>query len=78
MVGGYAPGMPAEPRTESLKFLPTPAHGEVSAVWSCPVEPRHVLCLGHGAGSTLQHRLMQQLSLALNERGVATLRFNYP
>jgi len=71
--------MNAELRAEeSLKFSPTPAHGEVSALWSCPVEPRRVLCLGHGAGSTLQHRLMQQLSLALNERGVATLRFNYP
>jgi len=76
--GGYPLGMHAEPRAESLKFLPTPTQGEVSALWSCPVEPRYVLCLGHGAGSTLQHRLMQQLSLALNERGVATLRFNYP
>ena len=34
--------------------------------------------LGHGAGSTLQHRLMEQLSAALVALGVATLRFNYP
>jgi predicted alpha/beta-hydrolase family hydrolase len=58
--------------------VPTSTHGEVSALWSCPDEPRGVLCLGHGAGSTLQHRLVQQLSLALNEQGIATLRFNYP
>jgi predicted alpha/beta-hydrolase family hydrolase len=37
-----------------------------------------VLVLGHGAGSTLQHRLLEQLSAALVARGVATLRFNYP
>jgi predicted alpha/beta-hydrolase family hydrolase len=70
--------MPAELAPQSLKFSPTPTHGEVSASWSCPAEARCALCLGHGAGSTLQHRLMQQLSLALNEQGVATLRFNYP
>jgi predicted alpha/beta-hydrolase family hydrolase len=34
--------------------------------------------LGHGAGSTLQHRLMESLSGALATAGVATLRFNYP
>ena len=70
--------MPAELATQSLKFSPTPTHGEVSALWSRPAEARSALCLGHGAGSTLQHRLVQQLSLALNEQGVATLRFNYP
>jgi predicted alpha/beta-hydrolase family hydrolase len=34
--------------------------------------------LGHGAGSSLQHRLMAQLSAALEAVGVATFRFNYP
>jgi predicted alpha/beta-hydrolase family hydrolase len=34
--------------------------------------------LGHGAGSTLRHRLVEQLSAALAAAGVATLRFNYP
>lgn len=37
-----------------------------------------MLVLGHGAGSTLQHRLVEGLSMALAGRGVATLRFNYP
>jgi predicted alpha/beta-hydrolase family hydrolase len=75
---GYPPDMHGAPTAESLKFSPTPTHGDVSALWSYPAQPRYVLCLGHGAGSTLQHRLMEQLSAALNERGVASLRFNYP
>lgn len=34
--------------------------------------------LGHGAGSSLRHRTMEQLSAALEAVGVATFRFNYP
>jgi predicted alpha/beta-hydrolase family hydrolase len=37
-----------------------------------------MLVLGHGAGSTLSHPLVEALSEALNASGVATLRFNYP
>jgi predicted alpha/beta-hydrolase family hydrolase len=59
-------------------FRPTPEHGEVSAIWSCPPGAIAALVLGHGAGSTLRHRLVEELSQALNAAGVATFRFNYP
>ncbi|MEO8183415.1 MAG: alpha/beta family hydrolase [Deltaproteobacteria bacterium] len=66
--------MPAVP----LQFTPTPQHPPVSALWSCPPGVQHVLVLGHGAGSTLNHPLMARLSAALEAVGVATFRFNYP
>jgi uncharacterized protein len=62
----------------TLQFTPTPQHTPVSASWSCPPGAQHVLVLGHGAGSTWQHRLMERLSAALEAVGVATFRFNYP
>jgi predicted alpha/beta-hydrolase family hydrolase len=61
-----------------LQLIATPQHPPVSALWSRPDGARWALALGHGAGSTLQHRLMEQLSAALGAAGVATLRFNYP
>ena len=66
--------MPATP----LQLIASPQHPPVSALWSRPERSRWALALGHGAGSTLQHRLMEQLSAALEAAGVATFRFNYP
>ena len=37
-----------------------------------------LLVLGHGSGTNLRHRFMQELSDALNDAGIATFRFNYP
>src|SRR4051812_28221185 len=62
----------------ALQFTPTPQHTPVSASWWCPPGAQQALVLGHGAGSTLQHRLMERLSVALAAVGVATFRFNYP
>jgi predicted alpha/beta-hydrolase family hydrolase len=62
----------------ALQFTPTPRHTPVSASWWCPPGAQHALVLGHGAGSTLQHPLMERLSVALAAVGVATFRFNYP
>lgn len=61
-----------------LQLALSPQQPPVSALWSRPEGARWALALGHGAGSTLQHRLMEQLSAALAASGVATLRFNYP
>lgn len=70
--------MSAHIESRSLQFTPTSQHGPVSALFCQPEGARQLLVLGHGAGSTLQHRLMEQLSAALVALGVATLRFNYP
>jgi predicted alpha/beta-hydrolase family hydrolase len=70
----------SEPSLEpvNVRFRPTSEHEEVSAIWACPPGATAALTLGHGAGSTLRHRLVQELSQALNAAGIATFRFNYP
>ena len=67
-------GMPATP----LQLIASPRHPPVSALWSRPDGARWALALGHGAGSTLGHPLLERLSAALEAAGIATLRFNYP
>lgn len=63
---------------ERSTFVPTPEKGEVSLLLARPVNARAMLVLGHGAGSTLSHPLVDALSNALNAWDVATVRFNYP
>ena len=63
---------------EEFKLIAAPGKGEVSALLARPPQPISLLVLGHGAGSTLGHPLLRDLSDALNQVGVATLRFNYP
>lgn len=63
---------------ERSTFVATPDKGEVSLLLARPIDARALLVLGHGAGSTLSHPLVEALSQAFNAFGVATLRFNYP
>jgi predicted alpha/beta-hydrolase family hydrolase len=58
--------------------MATPDKGEVSLLLARPTDARAMLVLGHGAGSSLSHPLVEALSEALNASGIATLRFNYP
>lgn len=79
--------------TRELKFIATEEKGEVSAILAKPAGPgdaditggaggpaaaHALLVLGHGSGTNMRHRFMEELSGALNEAGVATFRFNYP
>jgi len=50
----------------------------VSAVFSHPPQARACYVFAHGAGAGMQHAFMAALSAALAERGVATLRFQFP
>ncbi len=68
--------MAVEPR--ELKFIATEEKGEVSALYVRPRGAKALLVLGHGAGTNMRHLFMQELSDALNDVGIATLRFNYP
>jgi predicted alpha/beta-hydrolase family hydrolase len=52
--------------------------GEVSALLLRPDGARHLLVLGHGAGTDMRHRQMEATSQALAAAGVATLRYNFP
>ena len=79
--------------TRALKFIATEEKGEVSAILARPASPngssgsdgsgkpaaaKVLLVLGHGSGTNMRHRFMEELSGALNDVGIATFRFNYP
>lgn len=61
-----------------LTFEASPSAGEVSAIL---LEPDDAFCLylfAHGAGAGMDHAFMEAAAIGLGERGVATLRFNFP
>jgi len=52
--------------------------GEVSGLLLVPPEPRAVLVLGHGAGAGMRHPFMARIARDLAERGIATVRYQFP
>jgi uncharacterized protein len=52
--------------------------GEVSGLWQSPASPSACLALAHGAGAGMTHRAMAAIADGLEERGVATLRYQFP
>lgn len=53
-------------------------HATVSGLWLTPKNPRACLVLAHGAGAGMAHPSMAAIAEGLKERGVATLRFQFP
>jgi hypothetical protein len=52
--------------------------GEVSALLCLPAKARRLLVLAHGAGAGMSHPFMEKLAGELADRGVATLRYQFP
>lgn len=50
----------------------------VSGLWLVPDEVRVVYVLAHGAGAGMRHKFMESMARRLADRGVATLRYNFP
>ncbi len=50
----------------------------VSALLNAPRQPRACLVLAHGAGAGMTHAFMNDIAGGLGERGVATLRYQFP
>jgi predicted alpha/beta-hydrolase family hydrolase len=50
----------------------------VSGLWLAPASARACLVLAHGAGAGMAHRSMAALAEGLAERGIATLRYQFP
>ena len=50
----------------------------VSGLWLKPAAARACLVLAHGAGAGMAHRSMMALADGLSERGIATLRYQFP
>jgi len=64
--------------TQSLVLTISPEIGNVSAEYIVPENCSCIMVLAHGAGAGMNHSFMVSLSNALAEKGIATLRFNFP
>lgn len=63
---------------KEIKIAITPEIGQVSALLMRPKDAWALLVLAHGAGTDMRHRSMETMSQALAEKGIATLRYNFP
>ncbi|HSN35654.1 MAG TPA: alpha/beta family hydrolase [Arthrobacter sp.] len=50
----------------------------LSGAYARPEDPAATLVVAHGAGAGMEHPFLAGFSRALNELGIATLRFNFP
>jgi predicted alpha/beta-hydrolase family hydrolase len=50
----------------------------VSGLLQAPADPRACLVLAHGAGAGMGHPFMASVAQGLAERGIATLRYQFP
>ncbi len=60
------------------EFTAGSSAGEVSALVMRPPDARAMLVLGHGAGAGMRHVFMDAVARRLGDRGVATLRYQFP
>ena len=65
-------------KTHFLKIQVSPTVGKVSAICIDPDDAKCILVLAHGAGAGMEHPFMTSLPGALAEKGISTLRFNFP
>jgi uncharacterized protein len=52
--------------------------GAVSGLLTSPVEARACFVFAHGAGAGMTHPFMETFAAGLGERGIATLRYQFP
>jgi uncharacterized protein len=50
----------------------------VSGLWQLPARARACFVFAHGAGAGMQHPSMANIAAELAERGIATLRYQFP
>jgi len=50
----------------------------VGTLLAVPPSPRALIVLAHGAGAGMEHPFMERVSTALADRGIATLRYQFP
>jgi predicted alpha/beta-hydrolase family hydrolase len=64
-------------QSKALK-IEVDADREVSALLDLPSKAKACLVLAHGAGAGMTHSFMQAVASELAERGIATLRYQFP
>lgn len=63
---------------KQLRFLATLDKGVVSAILVRPLKATHLLVLGHGASTNMNHQTMQNIASSLAAFNIATFRYNFP
>jgi len=66
------------PAPEERLTFAVPDKGEVSGVYARPGRAFATIVVAHGAGAGMEHPFMSGFTRAMNDEGVATLRFNFP
>ena len=67
--------MGTSPKRVSIDVGPP---GEVSGLLLAPAKPRALYVLAHGAGAGMEHPFMRAAAEGLAQRGVASLRYQFP
>lgn len=60
------------------KLLISDSIGEVSLILNEPANPIAALVLAHGAGAGMTHPFMKELASLLEQKSIATIRYNFP
>lgn len=63
---------------QSITFLATENHSEVSGLLLRPDDATSLLVLGHGAGAGMSHPFLEALAQRLADLRMATLRYQFP
>jgi predicted alpha/beta-hydrolase family hydrolase len=58
--------------------IPIDGNDPVSGLFDSPASPQACYVFGHGAGAGMEHPFMARVALGLSERGIATLRYQFP
>ncbi len=66
------------PIPEERFTVQVPDRGDVSAAYARPTDAVASIVVAHGAGAGMDHPFMVGFTRAINEEGVAALRFNFP
>src|SRR2546428_10698631 len=61
-----------------LSFAAGPSGSRVSGLLLRPDSARVLYVLAHGAGAGMGHRFLETIARALAERGIGTLRYQFP
>jgi predicted alpha/beta-hydrolase family hydrolase len=67
--------MPTRPASLTI---PLPSGGSTSGLLQVPANAEACYVFAHGAGAGMNHAFMAAIAQGLAERGIATLRFNFP
>ena len=66
------------PMAKEIRFLVDEKAGEVSGLLFRPQGATALIVLAHGAGAGMRHKFMEEICAKLADRGVATLRYQFP